>query len=110
MRVELHGNARVTLRGVDEAKPIIHHKELLVPPKGAKRCLMFKEILAQLGTTSVVVAAAVFLMKTWLTHQLERLKTQNSHTLSLKLEEIRADWAKDVARLNVREGCLHENV
>jgi phage repressor protein C with HTH and peptisase S24 domain len=69
---------------------------------------MLKDVLTQLGTTSVVIAIAGYLFKTWIAHQLEKLKTQNAHELSLKLETARAEWAKDVARLNVHESYLHK--
>jgi hypothetical protein len=69
---------------------------------------MLKEILTQLGTTAVVIAIAGWLLKTWITHQLENLHSRNSHDLALKLEDARAAGAKDVARLNVHESYLHK--
>jgi hypothetical protein len=69
---------------------------------------MLKDVLTQLGTTSFVIAIAGYALKTWIAHQLERLKTQSAHELALKLETARSEWAKDVARLNVHESYLHK--
>jgi len=54
---------------------------------------MLKDILTQIGVTSVVIGIAGYLFKMW---------------LSLKLETVRSEWAKDVARLNVHESHLHK--
>jgi len=69
---------------------------------------MLKDILTQLGTTAVVIAIAGYTLKAWIAHQLEKLKTQNAHELALKLEASRAEWSKDLARLNVHESYLHK--
>ena len=69
---------------------------------------MLKDILTQLGSTAVVIAIAGYILKIWIAHQLERFKTQNEHQLALKLESARAEWAKDIARLNVHESYLHQ--
>lgn len=68
---------------------------------------MLTEILTQLGTTAVVMAIAGWLLKTWISHQFENFHTKHVHNFALKLEAARAEWAKDVARLNVRENYLH---
>jgi hypothetical protein len=54
---------------------------------------MLKDILTQIGVTSVVIGIAGYLFKMW---------------LSLKLETVRSEWAKEVARLNVHETYLHK--
>lgn len=69
---------------------------------------MLKDIITQLGSTAVVIAIAGYILKTWIAHQLEGLKTQSEHQLALKLESARAEWAKDIARLNVHESYLHQ--
>lgn len=68
---------------------------------------MLQEILTQLTTTTVVIAVAAWLLKAWISHQLEEFQAKNAHTLALELEAARAEWAKDVARLNVHEEFLH---
>ena len=74
----------------------------------SREYVLVKEILTQLGTTAFVIAVAGYVMKAWITHQLERLKEQHAHQLALKLETVRGDWAKEVARLNVHEAYLHK--
>ncbi len=54
---------------------------------------MLKDILTQIGVTSVVIGVAGYLFKIW---------------LSLKLETVRAEWTKDVERLKVHESHLHK--
>jgi hypothetical protein len=68
---------------------------------------MLTQILTQLGTTAVVIAIAGWFLKTWISHQFENLQAAHAHNLALKLEAARAEWAKDVARLNVHENYLH---
>jgi hypothetical protein len=68
---------------------------------------MLTEILTQLGTTTVVIGVAGWILRSWTSHQFENLQTRHAHSLALKLEAVRADWAKDLARLNVRENYLH---
>ena len=68
---------------------------------------MLQEILTQLTTTTVVVAIAAWLLKAWISHQLEEFQVKNAHTLALELETVRAEWAKDLARFNVHENYLH---
>ena len=64
---------------------------------------MLNDILTQLGATTVVVGIAAYLLKTWIAHQLEKLKAQNAHELAVKVEHIRAEVAKEVARLGVHQ-------
>lgn len=68
---------------------------------------MIKDILTQLGSTAVVIGIAGYVLKTWVAHQLEGLTAQSEHQLALQLESARADCAKEIARLNVHEGYLH---
>lgn len=68
---------------------------------------MLTQILTQLGTTVVVIAIAGWSLRTWISHQFENLQATHAHNLALKLEAARAQWAKDVARLNVHENYLH---
>lgn len=68
---------------------------------------LLTEIVTQLGTTAVVVAITGWLLKTWISHQLEHFHTKYTHTFALKLEEARAAWARDIARLNIHENYLH---
>jgi len=69
---------------------------------------MINEILAQLGTTTVVIAIAGFIFKIWISHYFENLVKKSEHQLAIKLESVKADWAKDVAKLNVHEEYLHK--
>lgn len=68
----------------------------------------FKDIGTQLVSTGVAVAIVGYLLKSWLAHQLDKLRKKSSHELEVKLEEVRADWARDVARLGVHESYLHQ--
>lgn len=68
---------------------------------------MLTDILTQLGTTTFVISIAGWLLKTWTSHQFENFHTKYEHELALKLEAIRAQWAKDIARLNIQENYLH---
>lgn len=68
---------------------------------------MLNEILTQLSTTAVVMAIAGWLLKTWISNQFRNLEATHEQNLALKLEETRAQWAKDVARLSVHENYLH---
>lgn len=70
---------------------------------------MLDTIIAQLVTTGTVVAVAGFFMRSWFTLQLDKLKKQNAHELSLQLEAAKAEWAKDIAKLSVHEPYLHSN-
>lgn len=68
---------------------------------------MLTEILTQLSTTAVVIAIAGWFLKTSISHQFENFQTKHAHNLALELEAARAEWAKDIARLNVHEHYLH---
>ncbi len=67
----------------------------------------FKDLFAQLAATSVVIAIAGYLLKMWLANRLDRDKSDHEHELEVHLEVLRADWARDLARLNVHETYLH---
>jgi len=54
-------------------------------------------MLAQLGSTAAVIAIAAYIAKTWVTRQLDKMATQNTH-----------EFAKQIAKLNVHEPYLHK--
>ena len=58
---------------------------------------MIEDILTQIGSTTVVIAIAAYIAKTWVTHQMKKLSAQNSHEL-----------ARQIAKLNVHEPYLHK--
>lgn len=66
-----------------------------------------ESLLTQLVSTSVVIAAGGFILRAWVTHQLEKQRERHAHDLNVKLEEMRAAVAVEVARLAVREPHLH---
>lgn len=68
---------------------------------------MLKEILTQLGTTAVVVAITGFIFKTWISHHLTKLLIKSEQQFAIQIENVRAEWAKEVAKLNVHESHLH---
>jgi len=69
---------------------------------------MIIDILTKLGTSTVVMVIAVYVLKNWIRHQFEKNKTSSDHQLNLTIETIRAEWAKEVAKLNVHETYLHQ--
>ncbi len=69
---------------------------------------MLYDILTQLGTTTVVIAIAGFIFKLWISHHFKKLINESEHQLAIKLESVRAEWAKDVAKLGVHEEYLHK--
>ncbi|MCP8687771.1 hypothetical protein [Marinobacterium sedimentorum] len=58
---------------------------------------MIEDILTQIGSTTIVIAIAAYVAKTWVKHQMEKISTQNSHEL-----------ARQIAKLNVHEPYLHK--
>jgi hypothetical protein len=66
------------------------------------------DFLVQIGGTAVALAIAGYLARIWLTHQFDKARAQNSHELAVKLEAVRAEWAREIARLNVHESYLHK--
>ena len=68
---------------------------------------MIEDLLTQLGTTSVVVAVAGYLLRSWLLYQIQSLRSDYEHQNSIQIETIRAEFSKDVTRLGIYENYLH---
>lgn len=68
---------------------------------------MIENLLTQLGTTSVVVAVAGYFLRSWLSYQIQTLRSDHEHQNTIQIETIRAEFTKDIARLNIHENYLH---
>ena len=68
---------------------------------------MIENLLTQLGTTSAVVAVAGYLLRSWLSYQIQALRNDYEHQNAIQIETIRAEFSKDIARLNIHENYLH---
>jgi len=69
---------------------------------------MLIEFLSQAGATAIALGIAAYLSRTWLTHQFDKIENKYAHDLAIQLESVRADLAKEIARINVRENYLHK--
>ncbi len=68
---------------------------------------MIENLLTQLGTTAIVIAVAGYLFRSWLSYQIQSLRSAYEHQNSIQLEAIRAEFSKDITRLGVHENYLH---
>ena len=68
---------------------------------------MIEDLLTQLGTTAFVVAVAGYLLRSWLSYQIQSLRSAYEHQHSIQIETIRAEFSKDITRLGIYENYLH---
>ncbi len=68
---------------------------------------MIENLLTQLGTTTAVVAVAGYLLRSWFSYQIQLLRSDYEHQNTIQIETIRAEFSRDLARLNIHENYLH---
>ena len=77
------------------------------PRLAVKGAIVIENILTQLGATTVVVAVAGYLLRSWLSYQIRSLRTHYEHKNSIQIETIRNEFSKDITRLGIHENYLH---
>ena len=68
---------------------------------------MIQDLLTQLGTTGVVVAVAGYFFRSWMSYEIQSLRSDYEQQHLIHLETIRAEFSKDIARLSIHENYLH---
>ncbi len=69
---------------------------------------VISSLLTELAATTVIIAVAGWILRTTLSHLIEKLHRQQTHSLALDLEGARGKISRDLARLNVHESYLHK--